>query len=204
MKDSTEYGNAIFAAWEELIVWVQEKRIVPHNEEEIQSFIYRALVNQLGTAHSVKPKQTIFRENLVRLKKAKMNSRSMHFPDLLVGENREHVVEIKFIRENRTNSSLPGCQRDLEKMQLHHPSCKRYLMIYEVSGNKTSLTDLQLSQLRSIDENCRVLFYQSTPEQVVAAKLSPQQRAIATMRKRGYDFRHRKYLASQVHGTPAV
>jgi len=44
--------RALESAWDEMIVWAKDKRFIPENEEDIQCFLYRGIVNQLRTSAS--------------------------------------------------------------------------------------------------------------------------------------------------------
>ena len=94
-----EYMQALEYAWLELIEWKEDKRFTPENEESIQCFLYRGIVNYLGSAVGVRSKPT----------HGKLGEGDMNFPDFVLGEPKQVIVEIKYARGNA--SILGSCKK---------------------------------------------------------------------------------------------
>ena len=130
-------------SWSELLQWVQEQRIYPENEEEIQCFLYYAIIKRLGDATLVKPKPTTDKPEKLIFADGKLLVGNMHFPDLLIGAKREVVVEIKFTRERRASNIFSGCKSDVLKMKKHYPDSKRFFVLYDVCPENVFLSASQ-------------------------------------------------------------
>src|ERR1039458_714720 len=116
-----EYKGVVTAAWERLIRWTREGKLVPENEEEIQCFLYHGIISDLGSAKHVKPKLIMDKPEKLAWKNGKLDVGNMHFPDFVIGENHEVVVEIKFARTSDPGSVMGGCKRDVKRMMDNYP-----------------------------------------------------------------------------------
>lgn len=149
------YETALHEAWDELVSWVKTDKIRPTCEEEIQCFLYRCMVENLGDALHVKPKP------------GRTENQKLHFPDFILGENQEVVVEIKFSYWTQKSSGskqagIGACLRDVEKMfRYYHNSC-RYFLLFEASDDglrESNLNKIYLNDLQNADQECHLLIY---------------------------------------------
>lgn len=181
-------------AWDELLLWVVEKRLKPENEEEIQCFLYYGIVKRIGNATLVKPKPTTNKPDKLKFSEGKLLTENMHFPDLVLGAGGEIIIEIKFARDKRTGNIYPGCKRDIEKMKRHHPVAKRFFVLYDVCEENIFLSERQAQELQVLDEDCVFLFYpkmlNTSPRKDAARK------AIETLNGRGYNFKDQGKLSA--------
>mgnify|MGYP001766836017 CR=1 FL=1 len=155
------YEACIKSAWEELLAWTKADKIHPTCEEEIQCFLYHSLVSQIGDAKYIKPK--------VGFKGA---ARKQYFPDFILGQGNDVVVEIKFSYLSANSlakqAGISACLRDIEKMQTDFPKSKRYFLLFETSeaGNSLSnLDEVYLAALQKADPDCNILHY---PQKLLA------------------------------------
>ena len=178
--------NIVREAWAELLLWVEEKRLKPENEEEIQCFLYYGIVKRLGDATLVKPKPTTDKPDKLKFVDGKLITENMHFPDLVLGASGEIVIEIKFTREKRASNIFAGCKRDVAKMKQHHPGAKRFFVLYDVCAEYIFLSEHQAQELRALDEDCVILSYPTTLN--TSPRKSAARKAIDTLKSRGYPF----------------
>lgn len=164
------YEAGIKSAWEELLAWTKADKIRPTCEEEIQCFLYHSLVYQLGDAKYIKPKAGF-----------KGVARKQYFPDFILGQENDVVVEIKFSYLS-TNSlakqaGISVCLRDIEKMRTDFAKSKRYFLLFETSEAGDSLSNLDeiyLAILQKADIECNILHY---PQKLLAwAEMNGQQK----------------------------
>ncbi len=157
-----KYLNALQEAWKELNAWVSDGRLIPENEESIQCFLYRGMVNQLGTAVGVRSKPTTDKPRSIFDDTGKLDVKNMHFPDFILGEPKEVVVEIKFSRAK--GSIFGACKRDIEKMRKHHDGVKvrRVFLLFDVNPTHVALTEAQVSLLKKLDPDVILLHYPTT------------------------------------------
>src|SRR5262245_60660021 len=182
----TDYSKALQHTWAELKSWVSRGRLRPENEEEVQCFLYYGLVKRLGDALYVKPKATTDKPDKLKFVAGKLDIGNMHFPDFILGAKREVVVEIKFIRVQKSPNLYAQCKADMEKMRLHHKNSNRFFILYDMCTDYVFLDEYQLAELKNIDPDCTILFY---PEQLNSSKTKSYARqAILTMRKKGVNF----------------
>jgi len=173
-------------AWDELLLWVEEKRLKPENEEEIQCFLYYGIVKRIGDATLVKPKPTTNKPDKLKFVEGKLLTGNMHFPDLALGARGEIIIEIKFTREKRASNIYAGCKRDLIKMKLQHPGAKRFFILYDVCTENIFLSEHQAQELQALDKDCVILSYPNTLN--TSPRKKAAEKAINTLRSRDYDF----------------
>lgn len=173
-------------AWDELLLWVEEKRLKPENEEEIQCFLYYGIVKRIGDATLVKPKPTTNKPDKLKFVEGKLLTENMHFPDLVLGAGGEVIIEIKFAREKRTSNIYAGCKRDLIKMKRHHPGAKRFFMLYDVCAENIFLSEHQAQELQALDKDCVILSYPKTLN--TSPRKDSARKAINKLIDRGYNF----------------
>lgn len=156
------YMSALDAAWDEMKVWVQDGRFVPENEESIQCFLYHGIVNQLGTAKGVRSKPTTDKPLKIIDQKGKLDVKDMHFPDFILGDPKEVVIEIKFARGNA--SILGSCKRDVEKLNKRHsgPGVSKVFILFDVNPDFAFLNQTQRDALQAVDPECRLMHYPDT------------------------------------------
>ena len=144
-----EYMKALESAWSELIEWKEDKRFVPENEESIQCFLYRGIVNHLGSAVGVRSKPT----------HGKLGEGDMNFPDFVLGEPKQVIVEIKYARGNA--SIVGSCIKDIEKMKALHYSetVRRVFILYDEHPDCVFLNQEQMDSLQKVDSNCTMMTY---------------------------------------------
>lgn len=156
-----DYMHALELAWNELIEWKEDKpsRFVPENEESIQCFLYRGIVNHLKSAVGVRSKPT----------HGKLGNGDMNFPDFVLGEPKQVIVEIKYARGNA--SIFGSCKMDVAKMKQLHFAEKvaRVFILYDEHPDCIFLNKEQKDILQGVDPGCRILHY---PE-----KLNPHESA---------------------------
>lgn len=140
-----DYMSALENAWKELIEWVEECNFVPENEESIQCFLYRGIVNNLGTAVGVRSKPTIGILNA-----------GMHFPDFVLGEPEQVIVEIKFARSN-TNIRR-SCEKDIQKLKKYHigDAIQRVFILFDIKPDCCFLSNREIDSLKNVDPQCRL------------------------------------------------
>lgn len=144
-----DYMNALEGAWSELIKWKENGLFVPENEESIQCFLYRGIVNHLGSAVGVRSKPT----------HGVLGNGDMNFPDFVLGEPKQVIVEIKYARGNA--SILGSCKTNIEKMRKLHfsESVKRVFILYDEHPGCVFLNQEQKDILQDVDRSCRILHY---------------------------------------------
>jgi hypothetical protein len=147
-----DYMSALETAWKELVEWVEECNFVPENEESIQCFLYRGIVNNLGTAVGVRSKPTI----------GKLNA-GMHFPDFVLGEPEQVIVEIKFARSN--TNILRSCEKDINKLYEYHKgdAVQRVFILFDVKPGCCFLSKREIDSLKTVDPQCRLMIYPDKP-----------------------------------------
>lgn len=156
------YLSALDAAWDEMKVWVKDKRFVPENEESIQCFLYHGIVSQLGTAVGVRSKPTTDKPPSIFDRKGKLDIKDMHFPDFILGDPKEVVIEIKFARGNA--SILGSCKTDVQKLKTRHsaPSVSKVFILFDVNPQFAFFNQTQRDELQAIDPECRLMHFPET------------------------------------------
>ena len=170
-KSTSPYITALEHAWRELIDWIVAERFSPDNEECIQSFLYRGIVNHLGTAIGVHPKPT----------RGKLSEKEMHFPDLVLGDPAQVVVEIKYARDGK--SILASCKKDIRKMLMYYDNkrVQRVFILFDANPDFVFLNERRKASLLSEDPSCRLFHY---PEKLNSLLNSPADEAWVTMNKK--------------------
>lgn len=164
------YEACIKSAWEELLAWTKADKIRPTCEEEIQCFLYHALAAQIGDAKYIKPKAGFKGTDLAR-----------YFPDFILGQRNDVVVEIKFSYLSGDSlakqAGISVCLRDIEKLKTKFPESKRYFFLFETSEKGDSLSNIDevyLAVLRKADPECNIMHY---PQRLLAwAEMNHQQK----------------------------
>lgn len=181
-------------AWDELLLWVDEKRLKPENEEEIQCFLYYGIVKRIGDATLVKPKPTTNKPDKLKFSEGKLLTENMHFPDLVLGAGGEVIIEIKFARDKRAGKIYDGCKRDLIKMKKQHSGAKRFFVLYDVCEENIFLSERQAQELQGLDEDCVILFY---PKKLnTSPRKDAARQANKTLIDRGYNFKAQGKLSA--------
>jgi hypothetical protein len=187
-KPMADYAAVFRNAWRMLLRWRDDNRFAPENEEAVQCFLYFAIVSALKDARFVKPKPTTDKPQKLQFHEGKLDVGNMHFPDFIVGEAREVVAELKFVRfQGRTRSNVfADCKRDISKMKQHHPKSRRFFVLYDMHPKFVFLDTHQLEELKALDPECELLLY---PEEISTSPAKARARAaIKTMKDRGDDF----------------
>ena len=195
------YVNVFREAWSELVTWHSQGRFVPENEEEVQCFLYYAMVSALGDARAVKPKPTTDKPERLRFQDGNWDVGNMHFPDFSLGGSQEVVVEIKFARHPKQAPNLyNACKEDIVKMLAHHPNSKRFFVLYDMHPDFVFLDEQQLHNLQALDSDCEILRHPKALNQSPAKCWA--RAAVQTMKDRGDDFheRGRRNAAKAVKG----
>ena len=153
-----DYMLAMEFAWNELIEWVRDGRFVPENEEDIQCFLYRGIVNHLGSAVGVRSKPTTDKPRSI-FESGKLDVGDMHFPDFVLGEPKQVIAEIKFARGG--TSLLGSCKKDVLKMKTRHDaeSVKRVFILFDANPECIFLNAQQAKELQDLDPTCRLFLY---------------------------------------------
>lgn len=160
--NTLNYMRALEATWDEMKVWVETGRFMPENEESIQCFLYRGIVNQLGTAIGVRSKPTTDKPRSIFDHNGKLDVKDMHFPDFILGDPKEVVIEIKFARGN--GSILGSCKRDVKKLKERHcaPGVSKIFILFDINPDYAFFNESQRAALQAIDPDCRLMYYPET------------------------------------------
>jgi hypothetical protein len=191
---SPNYFNALLKSWDELKKWRMADRFAPQNEEDIQSFLYHRIVNNLRTAINVRPKATVIKR------------RRLLIPDFLVGDedNLDIAIEIKFSRDGKTGATFEQCLEDIRKLRRlskhkEFANTKRVFVVVDSRKNQLFLSRAQYEQLISEDPGCHVLCF---PDHATAFTESPAKAAHVTIRKQEEEqFQVRSQRAKAAHAT---
>ena len=150
-----KYEKALGTAWNELNLWTKIQKITPTCEEEIECFLYHIMVRELEDARYIKPK--IGRKN---------QNKKQHFPDFILGENEDIVVEIKFSYSSPGDkckqAGIGYCINDVEKMRIDYPNARRYFILFETSAGGLTASNLkkyQFDKLQGTDKECKIWLY---------------------------------------------
>ena len=156
------YLLALETAWKEMIEWVQNGKFVPENEESIQCFLYRGIVNHLGTAINVRSKPTTTHTISRTARNKQIDTKGTHFPDLILGEPKEVAIEIKFARANA--SILGSCKLDVKKLKKYHSErgVTKVFILFDVNPEFAFLNEPQLKALKEVDPDCRLMYFPET------------------------------------------
>jgi hypothetical protein len=192
------YATALEKAWEHLLLWNSDGKFSPRAEEDIQCFLYHALVLQLGTARGISPKPTSGKDGKNFFLDGKLHVGNMHFPDLLVGPDGgepEVAVEIKFKRKSR-GTIYPSCLTDVEKLAKLHSARLQYFILFDEHSDHVFLDQYQFDQLRGMAHaGCKIMMH-PTPLNPSIHKIAAR-KAIDTQRKAGVDFVKRGVIGAQ-------
>jgi hypothetical protein len=185
----SKFEKALEAAWNHLVDWVTEKKFVPRNEEDIQCFLYHALVLQFGTATCIRAKATVGKPAKLRFEAGKLQVGDMHFPDLALGDRAEDpdvVVEIKY-RPHARSSFYARCKSDIAKLKRLHDGRIHYFILFDANPEFVFLDEHQRKELSdSCSENGRLLYY---PVALNTSPLKARAREVVQkMRQDGVDF----------------
>ena len=181
------WSNIIKTSWQNLIEWIEEGKLKPDNEEEIQCFLYHQFILQTKTALVIKPKPSWDKPDKLKFDNGKLIKGDWHFPDFILG-NGEVIIEIKFARgDNKRKSILyRHCKSDIEKMKKYHTNRKRYFILIDDNPNNCFIDAFQLNELKSIDDKCKILYYPLTLSNNLRKESS--RKSVQTMRENGVDF----------------
>lgn len=168
------------AALLHMVDWAKAGRFRPANEEDVQCFLYHALVLETGSATALRAKSTL----------GKLIDGGMHFPDLILGEDPEGpdaiYIEIKFKSPSR--KLFHGlCIADVQKLAEHHGDRRQVFVIWDSDPDKVYLSTQQKQQLLDAAAiGCSVWHYPEGLDNSVGKARS--QKAIETMRRNGLDL----------------
>ena len=154
--------SALDAAWDDMKVWVQKKKFIPENEESVQCFLYFGIVKHLGSALGVRSKPTTDKPPSIFDQKGKLDVKNMHFPDFVLGNPKEIVIEIKFARGNA--SIFGSCKQDVEKLKKYHtaPGVQKVFILFDVNPEFAFFNETQRQALQAVDPECRLMHYPDT------------------------------------------
>ncbi len=183
----TNYEVKLAAALEHMVDWARAGKFSPLNEEDVQCFLYHALVLQFADATHIRTKLTHGSPGVV-VGDRKVGG--MHFPDLIIGKSNSDpdaiYIEIK-VRTQTRKSFHQACLADVKKLALHHDSHRQFFILYDCDPKVVYLSAEQLSQLHAAaGKGCSVWHYPYALNEDVGKDRAAK--AIATMRAQGLDF----------------
>lgn len=185
----THYEVALAAALQHMVTWVRLGKFAPTNEEDVQCFLYHALVLELETAIPIHAKPTHSKPETLKFLDERRLVEDMHFPDLIIGSPIEPdaiYVEIKVRKKGR--KSFHGlCVADIKKLAKHHSTHRQFFVLFDCDPHTVYLNDKQRADLtKCAAAGCSIWHYpgrlNESPQKAAA------ERAIAKLRAKGYDF----------------
>ena len=185
----TVFELALVSALSLMVEWVQLKKFTPSNEEDVQCFLYHALVLELDSALQLHAKRTHSKPEKLEFLDGKFLVKDMHFPDLIIGDPNDSeaiYIEIK-VRTLRRKSFHGLCVADVKKLAQHHSAHRQFFILFDCNPNAVYLSESQRDQLQGLAApGCTVWYYpQQLTETVGKARAA---KAIATMIKNNMDF----------------
>jgi hypothetical protein len=184
----SDYEVKLAAALNHMVDWNHAGKFVPHNEEDVQCFLYHALVLQFADAARIRAKPTLGSPG-VAINDEKVGG--MHFPDLIIGESDSDpdaiYVELK-VRAQGRKASHQTCLADVQKLAEHHNTHRQFFILYDCDPKVVYLSAAQRAQLHdAAGKGCTVWHYPyDLNEDVGKARAA---KAIATLLERGVDLK---------------
>lgn len=191
----TDYEVKLLAAFNHLTSSARLGKFRAFNEEDVQCFLYHALVLQFGDATRIRTKRRI---GTPAVKVGANVVGGMIFPDLVIGESDDDpnaiYIELK-VRAQGAKSIFPHCLADLRKLASNHDLHRQFLILFDCHIDNVFLSGEEAEQLhQAAGKQCSFLHYpekfNERPGKAAAAK------ALATMRKNGIDLSAQAKLAS--------
>ena len=182
------YEVKLAAALQHMVAWTRFGKFKPQNEEDVQCFLYHALVLQFDDATRIRTKLTHGSPG-VAVGEEKVGG--MHFPDLIIGESDGDpdaiYIELK-VRAQTRKAFHQTCLADVRKLAKHHNTHRQFFILYDCHPKVVYLSAAQCNQLReAAGKGCTVWHYPyDLNESVGKAKAA---KAIATMLARGLDLK---------------
>ncbi len=165
-----------------MVDWTSAGQFKPANEEEVQCFLYHALVLQLGSTLALRAKPTL----------GKVLSGDMHFPDLILGDDPKSpetiYIEIKFSSPTR-KLKFAHCMADIKKLGTNHEQHRQVFILWDCEPKQVFLSTSQKKKLleEAALRHCTVWHHpdglNNSPGKASAEK------AIKAMKDKGLDFR---------------
>ncbi|HJV96360.1 MAG TPA: hypothetical protein VJ608_10005, partial [Albitalea sp.] len=173
----TRYEIALAAALKRMISWSRAGKFKPTNEEDVQCFLYHALVLELDTAAQLRAKPTHSKPDKTPFADGKRLVGDMHFPDLIIGDPNEPdaiYIEIKVRAPSRTPFH-GACLADVKKLGKHHLGHRQFFILYDCDPKVVYLNEEQKEDLlQAAAPGCTVWHYPReldiNPRKVAAAK----------------------------------
>lgn len=183
----TTYEVKLAAALDHLVSWARAGKFRPLNEEDVQCFLYHALVLQFADATRIRTKLTHGSPGVVV---GDQKVGGMHFPDLIIGESDSDpdaiYIEIK-VRAKTRKAFHQACLADVKKLAQHHNGHRQFFVLYDCDPEVVYLSDQQSRQLRAAaGKGCTVWHYPYALNE--DGGKGRAEKAIATMRAQGLDF----------------
>lgn len=184
----SNYEIKLAAAIQHMVDWARAGKFKPLNEEDVQCFLYHALVLQFEDATRIRTK---FKHGSPSVAVGDEKVGGMHFPDLIIGESDGDpdaiYIELKVRAQNR-KAFHQACLVDVKKLAKHHNTQRQFFILYDCHPEVVYLSAAQCEQLaKAAGPGCTVWHYpyehNEDAGKVAAAK------AIATMLARGIDLK---------------
>lgn len=175
----TQIEVDLVGALRHMVRWAQQERFDPVNEEDVQCFLYHALVLQRGTSTGLRAKPT----------HGKLLEDGMHFPDLIIGEGPEAVyIEIK-VRQAGSKPNHVAHRKDVRKLAKYHAQHRRFFILWDCTPNQIYLSKEQQAELQDDAKEapgCTVWHYPELLSE--SADKNRARKAITKMRENGRDL----------------
>lgn len=182
------YEVKLAAALQHMVDWASAGKFKPHNEEDVQCFLYHALVLQFDDATRIRTKLTHGSPG-VAVDDEKVGG--MHFPDLIIGESDRDpdtiYIELK-VRAQTRKAFHQACLADVKKLAKHHDTHRQFFILYDCHPKVVYLSAAQCKQLREdAGQGCTVWHYPYEHNSGVGK--AGAAKALATMFARGIDHK---------------
>ena len=182
------YEIGLAAALNHMVAWALEGKFKPHNEEDVQCFLYHALVLQFDDATCIRTKRTLGSPS-VRVLDEKVGG--MHMPDLIIekfdGDKDAIYIELK-VRAPGRKAFHQACVADVKKLAKHHDAHRQFFILYDCDPKLVYMSASQLKQLHdAAGTDCTVWFYPYDLNETVGKTSAAK--AIAQIIEKGIDFK---------------
>lgn len=187
-SEPTRYEVKLAGALNHMVDWARAGKFKPHNEEDVQCFLYHALVLQFGDAIHVRTKLTHGTPG-VSVNGEKVGG--MYFPDLIIGKSNVDpdsiYIELK-VRATARKALHQLCLADVKKLAANHNEHRQFFIFYDCDPKVVYLSAPQLKELQDVAAvGCTVWHYPYELNENVGK--STAAKAIATMRSSGVDLK---------------
>ena len=181
------YEVKLAAALQHMVDWARAGKFKPQNEEDVQCFLYHALVLQFDDATRIRTKLTHGSPG-VAVGDQKVGG--MHFPDLIIGESDGDpdaiYIELK-VRAQTRKAFHQACLADVKKLAQHHSTHRQFFILYDCHPKVVYLSAAQCNQLReTAGPGCTVWHYPYDLNDDFGKTKAAK--AVATMLASGIDF----------------